>query len=350
MENCFLTIIVPVYNVEDYLRQCLDSLLNQTITAHKVIIVNDGSTDSSGVIAEKYAKRYPELFEYIYQQNRGLGAARNTGLKHVNTPYVGFLDSDDWLMPTYVERIEKRLSEESETPDIIFTTPHIYDMANKKTSTWMDNDIFNEVFITENTAITPRASYKIYALEASVCRRVFSVAFLRKNSFSFPEGTKWEDVEPHFSLLHEANRCIGIPTVGFMYRINSGNQITASTGTGRLQVVSVFSRCLSKAIEESWESIEISYILRMMNSFVKWSIDCSLVSVRKDLIKAVHGLYKAIPKKVLKDYYEDMHVFKNDRLLVWLLRSRFYFLTCDAQYYALLRGAMNRFILHKKGR
>ena len=113
-----LTIIVPIYNVEAYLNQCLDSLVYQTEKNFNAILVNDGSTDRSGEICEEYAEKYPEMFEYVYKENAGLGAARNTGMKHCKTKYVEFLDSDDWLLPRTVERIFERLEDETEDPDI----------------------------------------------------------------------------------------------------------------------------------------------------------------------------------------------------------------------------------------
>lgn len=348
MEKPFLTIIVPAYNVELYLRQCLESLIHQTMMAHKVIVINDGSKDSTGKIAEEYANSYPDIIQYYSQKNRGLGAARNVGLARANTPYVTFLDSDDWLMPTFVENVIKRLNQEKEIPDIIFTLPFIYDMATNKTGNWMDKPLFDVIFDPGDKVVNPDEDPRIYGLEPNACRRVYSVRFLEKENFTFPEGTKWEDVEPHFYLLHKANRCIAVHSVGFFYRINSGNQITSDGGPGRLQVVSVFSRCLFKAINEEWKRIEISYILRMMLSFTKWSIDCIYVNGRKELIKRLHILYRSIPKSVLTDYYEDMNVWKNDKMLIMLLRSKFFALAGTAEYYDIMRSVMRKFISHNK--
>ena len=95
MDNKLLTVIIPIYNVENYLRQCLDSLVKQTNIQFNAILVNDGSVDTSGSIAKEYCEKYKDMFSYIEQENKGQGAARNLGLKNVHTPYVTFLDSDD---------------------------------------------------------------------------------------------------------------------------------------------------------------------------------------------------------------------------------------------------------------
>ena len=93
-----ITIVVPVYNVEKFLCKCLDSILNQTFTNYKVILVDDESTDSSGIICDEYAEKY-EFISVIHQKNKGLGGARNTGIDCCDTEYIMFLDSDDYLHP-----------------------------------------------------------------------------------------------------------------------------------------------------------------------------------------------------------------------------------------------------------
>ena len=102
-EKALLTIIVPAYNVEAYIEECLNSLVNQTVRNHKIIIVNDGSTDKTEEKCLKYKEEYEELITYVYQDNKGLGGARNTGMQYVDTPYLTFLDSDDWLSIKFVE-------------------------------------------------------------------------------------------------------------------------------------------------------------------------------------------------------------------------------------------------------
>ena len=91
-----ISIIIPVYNVERYLAQCLDSVINQTYRNLEIICVNDGTRDSSGQILEQYAQKDGRIV-VIVQENQGLSGARNTGLKHVHGKYIMFVDSDDWI-------------------------------------------------------------------------------------------------------------------------------------------------------------------------------------------------------------------------------------------------------------
>lgn len=110
MMNKLVSVIIPVYNVEKYLEQCLDSVINQTYQNLQIILVDDGSTDGCPQICEQYAAKDPRV-EVIHRKNGGLTAARNTGLTAVKGEYIGFVDSDDWIHPEMyrhlVEILEK---------------------------------------------------------------------------------------------------------------------------------------------------------------------------------------------------------------------------------------------------
>ena len=100
-----LSLVIPVYNVKNYLRGCLDSVLGQTVTDFETIVVDDGSTDESGLICDEYERAYPDRIRVIHQANAGLGGARNTGLLAAKGEYVIFLDSDDTVLPDMMETL-----------------------------------------------------------------------------------------------------------------------------------------------------------------------------------------------------------------------------------------------------
>ena len=105
-----ITVIVPVYNVEHYLNKCLDSLINQTYKNLEIIVINDGSTDNSGIICQEYAQKDSRII-YIEKENGGLSDARNAGLDRMTSSYVTFVDSDDWIEQDYVEVLYNKLTE-----------------------------------------------------------------------------------------------------------------------------------------------------------------------------------------------------------------------------------------------
>jgi glycosyltransferase involved in cell wall biosynthesis len=98
----YLSVIVPVYNVEDYLHKCIDSIINQTFSDIEIILVNDGSSDTSPQICDDYKKKDVRI-KVIHQQNAGVSVARNKGIEAATGNYVTFVDSDDWLEPTMYE-------------------------------------------------------------------------------------------------------------------------------------------------------------------------------------------------------------------------------------------------------
>lgn len=123
MEREFLfSIIMPVYNTEDYIREGIDSLLSQTLDFKEnvqLILVNDGSTDSSLDIAMEYQNRYPDNIEVVSQENQGLGAARNTGLDYVRGRYVNFLDPDDLFSDDVLEHVKRMFEGNEDIIDLV---------------------------------------------------------------------------------------------------------------------------------------------------------------------------------------------------------------------------------------
>ncbi len=116
-----LSIIIPVYNVEKYLAQCLDSVLVDNQFTGQVICVNDGSTDGSLAILNQYAAKYPNV-EIISQPNSGLSVARNVGLDHAIGDYVFFPDSDDWIFPGSIEKIMSKIDGE----EVVYFNARVY--------------------------------------------------------------------------------------------------------------------------------------------------------------------------------------------------------------------------------
>lgn len=105
-----ISVIVPVYNVEPYLRKCLDSIINQTYRDLEILIIDDGSTDDSGKICDEYEEQDSRI-KAFHTENRGLSAARNLGLDEANGDWIGFVDSDDWIEPDMYEVLLKRAEE-----------------------------------------------------------------------------------------------------------------------------------------------------------------------------------------------------------------------------------------------
>lgn len=123
MANPFLSVIIPVYNVEKYLTECVESVLGQTYRDYEIILVDDGSTDSGGAMCDDYARKDHRI-RVIHQPNGGLSAARNTGLKAASGKYVYFLDSDDYIEDCTLEHLASLA--EQEAADVVFFDGYVF--------------------------------------------------------------------------------------------------------------------------------------------------------------------------------------------------------------------------------
>ena len=121
-----ISIIIPVYKVEDFLPQCLDSILVQTYTNFEVILVDDGSPDNSGAICDEYAKKDNRI-RVIHQKNAGVSVARNNGIEQARGKWITFIDSDDWVTPNYLKNFQL---DESEGLDLVIQGLEYYDHRN----------------------------------------------------------------------------------------------------------------------------------------------------------------------------------------------------------------------------
>ena len=207
------SIIVPVYNVEDYLQQCLESLQMQGYQDYEVVCVNDGSTDNSRGILANWEEKWPQL-RVINRENGGLSAARNTGLKAATGDYVVFVDSDDWVEPTMLDTLAKAIGNE----DMLC-------FACQRTDNNGSDHLSAETTNGWNY-------YNRHALEARVVpfvcvwQRCYRRRFLEDNNLQFREGILHEDNEFTPRAFLRAKRIKVIPDVLYIYRVRPGSIMT----------------------------------------------------------------------------------------------------------------------------
>lgn len=206
-----ISVIVPVYNVEEYLEACVDSILSQTYKQLEIILVDDGSTDNSGIICDKLMTS-DERIKVIHKKNGGLASARNAGLDICTGDYIGFVDSDDWIEK---DMYEKLLDQCMTTNSDITCCGRIL---------WFGESYKKELYTLDSPEIwnAKEAIGRLLiwdAVDSSACDKLFD-----KSLFlycRFPEGRLHEDIFVMYKIFFEANRIshIGLPKYNYRQRV-----------------------------------------------------------------------------------------------------------------------------------
>ncbi|MEV0097111.1 glycosyltransferase [Streptomyces sp. NPDC050738] len=212
-----LSVVVPIFNVEDYLEECLRSIAEQTVRDLEVVLVDDGSTDTSGVIAEKFAAADPR-FRYIRQENAGLSAARNTGVRHATSavPYLTFADSDDIVVHDAYERMLASL--ESTGSD--FATGNVWRLDGQGRHQAWQYKWLAAGASRERTHITRDPQL---LADRVAWNKVFRRSFWDRHHFAFPEGKLYEDTPVMIPAHYRAEAVDVLADHVYYWRVREGS-------------------------------------------------------------------------------------------------------------------------------
>lgn len=206
---CRLSLIVPVYNIQEYIGDCLSSIVPQLSEKVELIVVDDGSTDNSAEVIKRFLSN--PFIKCIYQENKGSSGARNTGLKAAKGKYIWFIDGDDMIESNSIEIIFKYADTHLKNHDIMmFYTSHVkQDGSDKKVYIKM-KDLSNE------STKSFLKKQKIYSV--SPCFELISLDFLNDNQILFNEGMVFEDENFLLRVYNKAMNISSIPHALYSYR------------------------------------------------------------------------------------------------------------------------------------
>ena len=208
-----VSVIVPVYNMEKYLKQCMDSLVNQTLEDIEIIAINDGSKDASLKILKEYQKRYPDKLIIIDQKNQGISVARNNGIDIATGKYIGFVDSDDYVKLDMFEQLYNKIRETNS--DIVVCDYEEYHMDEEKfkyikvTENIKSNNVYDDVSIINDIDYGP-------------CNKLFKKELF--NDIKFPKNLKYEDLNAILKVFLIASKISIVEESLYIYRINETGQ------------------------------------------------------------------------------------------------------------------------------
>lgn len=201
-----ISVIVPVYNVETYLEECLDSIQNQTYTDFEVLLVNDGSTDGSKAICERYCQT-DKRFRLMNQTNQGLSAARNKGVEISTGEYIVFVDSDDVIKTNYLEKLMQYMTEDVDIVECIFTV---------KKMEFLDENIETTTIIFEGDSNEAVKFFPNHTLNVNAVTKLYRRSIVE--AVPYIDGVIFEDVYCGIGMLKYIRKIIKIDYKGYYYR------------------------------------------------------------------------------------------------------------------------------------
>lgn len=278
-----VSVIVPIYNVERFVKRCLDSLVNQTLQEIQIILVNDGSTDESGNIAKEYASKYTNKIIYLEKENGGLSDARNFGMRYTEGEYIAFLDSDDYVENTmYEEMYNKALQENSDYVECDF----LWEYPDK---------VKKDKRIPYSNKKEMLTNVRVVAWNKLIKREI-----LEKNNISFPKGLRYEDIEFTYKLIPYLNK-VSYVDKEFVHYVQRNNSIANVQNERTAEVFTIFDNIIKyyqgkNFYEEYKEELEYSYSRILLCSSLKRICKIKDSKTRKKLIEETfEKLYQQFP-------------------------------------------------------
>lgn len=296
-----ISVIVPVYNVSGYLRQCINSLLRQTYNNLEILLIDDGSTDDSGKICDEYIMKDKRI-KVFHQDNKGLSGARNTGIKNMSGKYITFVDSDDFVSDNYIQELYKLL---------ILNDADISCVLGNKF--WGEN--------IQNTVEENEEEIKVYDKQEALKRMLYRKGvnsyawgklFQREmfNDICFPEGLLFEDVRTIYKLYDKAGKIVVSMQRLYYYRQRGGSIVNSEFTPKKIQQVT--------ASEEIVQFMKDNYP------------ELTTAAISKSFIAAI-DIFRRIPRGT---YFKEEQYLKNlikkYRMIVLKDRENKFFTRCIA--------------------
>ena len=302
-----VSVIVPVYNVEEYIEKCLNSLVNQTLKDIEIIVVNDGSPDNSQKIIDKYTKKYSNIKSFI-KENGGLSDARNYGIKKASGEYIAFLDSDDYVKEDMYEKMYLK-AKEKDFDIVVCDIDYLYPDNTLRVSSGVDEDTtdIKKTYLT----IHPAAWNKIFKKD------------LFKNDVYFKKNVWFEDVEFIYRMLPYI-KSIGVVKEDFNQYVQRPGSITSTINKKIYHYIDNMNGVIDfykerKLYQEYEKELEYAYVRYIYATFIrsvkrydykeyKTAVDEAIKNVKehfpkyrknKYFYKSLKGLYLVVFNKLL---------------------------------------------------
>ena len=314
-----ISVIVPVYNVEAYLSKCITSILEQSFSEYEIIIINDGSEDNSGRIAEEFAEKYPEKVVYIKQKNKGLGGARNTGIYKAKGEYLLFVDSDDFIAPVTLENVYIKI--EKEHADLLLFD--FYRVSEDYESLDRDYGCFGAA-----KEFTLESYPEILFDNPSSWNKLYHRHLFLDTGIEFPEKVWYEDLCTTLKIYTKARKIVYLKDAFYYYYQRDSSIMHTKNCEKYLQIIDAMDELLKyfkeQGIYEEFEQ-ELEFLA------VYHLLFFSVVQINKIDPKSV--IQKRIKEYVIekfpnyqKNYYYKKRFGTKEKLILYFIRKGWFYL------------------------
>jgi len=264
------SILIPVYNVEQYLNECVESVLSQDMGDYEIVLIDDGSTDKSGQICDEYKEKYPEKISVVHKQNEGLLMARRDALKIAKGDYILFLDSDDYYEPGALKAISDVI--DSDKPDVVIFKVDLV-KEGKVIGKLTDFGVFGEKYIFEDKSLIYDnllgREYNFTSLAMKCCRR--ECVGIETDYTAYKGLNYGEDLLQSIEIYTNAQKIVYISNATYCYRVGSGmsSKVSLKLYTDNKRVNKAFHKYIDKWNIENKEEKMARHLLYYVCDIVK---------------------------------------------------------------------------------
>ena len=311
-----VSIIVPVYNVEKYLKKCLDSLVNQTLGDIEIIIVNDGSPDNSKQIIEEYAKKYSSIIKVLNQANQGLSDARNNALNLATSKYIMYVDSDDYVSRDMVEKMYNKII--NEKADMVICGNNVVDENyNLISSTFPNNKNYSNDI------------EKIILGNMCAWNKIIKKSLIIDNNLKFRSKVWYEDIDFSFKLVTLSKKITFVDENLYYYLVRKNSIMNNKNVLRNKEILLTFEEIIiylkdNKLFEKYYEELEF---LSIDNIYISAIVRVITSTADKKTKKTI--IYEML--KFMKDNFPNYkknkyikYLSKNRKIIFFLMNKKLY--------------------------
>ncbi len=318
-----VSIIIPVYNVDRYLKNCVEALCSQTYNNIEIILVDDGSTDNSGWIADDLAKKDNRI-KTIHTKNSGAGFARNTGLEVASGKYVTFVDSDDYVENNLIELLMLEIKKGSDVSiggfKRIDERGHVIGIEEYNNQNFAEDAVYSELF-SRMLGSSPKSHD---AIKMAVWNAIYSMDIIRKYNLRFPSQKEYYSEDLYFNYLYfkKSRKASLINSTAYGYRVTPGS-LTQKYKPQLLESVSSFYSKMEKELKDYKMVIRlqrqffvnIRACIRQENAYISGKSPKAIEEAIKNIVN------NPTVNRVANSYFKCIKQFKQ-KIFVYLVKNK----------------------------